>query len=141
MKTKKIFLPVIAFVLLATTACEKYPEGPNMSLRSRSERVANTWKAAKVTDGNSDVTSDYDQYELDLTKSGGATLTAKYNFFGETFEITTEGTWSFMEKDTKIALDFENNDADNVYRIDKLEEEEMWLREDGGTVEFHFVPK
>lgn len=141
MKTKQFFLPILALIILPITACSKYEEGPIVSLRSRSERVANVWKAAQVTDNGTDVTSDYDQYELGLTKSGGATLHAKYNFLGTTFEYVTEGKWSFLDKDTKLALDFDNNDADVVYVIQKLEEEEMWLDEDGSTVKFHFVPK
>ena len=142
MKQVKFLLSAaLVIVLITVTGCQKYPEGPLVSIHTRTERVANQWKVAQAIDNGSDVTSDYNQFELNLTKKGDASLTAKYVVLGSTFQYVTEGKWSFVSDQSKISFDYDNNDADRVYRILKLKEDEMWLKEDTGTVELHFVSK
>ena len=142
MKQVKFFLSAaLVVILISVTGCQKYPEGPLVSLRTKTERVANQWKVAQALDNGSDVTSSYNMFELRLTKKGGATLSIKYTALGATLEYTTEGQWSFVNNKEKISFDYDNNDADRVYRILKLEEEEMWLKEDNGNIELHFVSK
>lgn len=139
MKTKKILLSVLSIAVLSVTACKKYQEGPVISLHSKTERVANNWKVGQALDKGNDVTSSYTKYDLDLAKNGSASLTAKYKFLGSDYAFTTKGTWVFVSNKDKISFDFDNNDADGVYQILKLKENEMWLKSDGGTLELHFV--
>ncbi|MDZ4668396.1 MAG: hypothetical protein SGJ00_10985 [bacterium] len=139
---KQLFLySAIAILLFTLNGCKKYPDGPVISLRSKAERVANNWKVSKVLDDGKDVTSDYNKYELTLTKGSEANLTAKYVVFGNTFEFSTDGTWAFVSNNEKLSFNFDNNAADGVYQILKLEEEEMWLKEDAGSRVYHFVPR
>jgi hypothetical protein len=142
MKTNQIsFLIITVITLLSGLGCKKYPDGPLISLRSKTERVANNWKIGQALDNGHDVTSDYNRYQLNLTKSGSASLSAKYKFLGIDYEYVTTGTWAFVSNNEKISFDFDNNDADAVYQILRLKEVEMWLKKDGGTLEFHFVPQ
>ncbi|HEY0029202.1 MAG TPA: hypothetical protein VGC65_00475 [Bacteroidia bacterium] len=141
MKTKQLLFAMAAIILLSVTACKKYPEGPAISLRSKAERVANNWKVSQAMENGADVTTDYNRYELDLTKDGHASLSAKYKFLGVDYEYVTNGNWTFTSSKEKISFDFDNNSADGVYEILKLKEEEMWLKEDGKSLELHFVPR
>lgn len=141
MKTKQILLSSIAIMMLSIIGCKKYPDGPEYSLLTKKERVANDWKIAQVYDNGKDVTSDYSKYELSLRKSGAATLSAKFVILGSNFEYVTEGTWAFVSDKAKLSFDFDNNNADKVYQILKLKEDEMWLKEDAGTLEIHYVTK
>lgn len=142
MKHVKFFLSsALVVILLSVTGCQKYPEGPLVSIRTKTERVANQWKVGQALDNGSDVTSNYNMFELRLTKKGGATLSLKYTALGSTLEYTTEGQWSFVNNKEDISFDYDNNDADAVYRILKLEEEEMWLKQDNTSVELHLVSK
>lgn len=134
-----MFFSVIAIALFAFTSCDTYPEGPLISLVSKTDRVANNWKVAQAFDNGTDVTADFNQYELNLAKNGIAELTAKYVFLGVNFDYTTNGTWSFVSDSEKISFNYENNSADGVYQILKLKTNEMWLKEDGGTLELHCV--
>jgi hypothetical protein len=131
-----LFLFCIAFTF---SGCENYPDGPFISLLSKVERVSNNWKIAQAIDDSTDVTSNYNQYELNLSKDGTAKLTAKYVFLGVNLDFTTNGTWTFVSDSKKIAFNYENDSADGVYQILKLEEDEMWIKEDGGTLELHYV--
>jgi len=121
--------------------CKKYDDGPMFSLRSREERISNTWRIDRAMNGSDDVTSAFDQYELRLTKDHDASLTATYTLFGTDFSFTTSGTWSFENKDEDLRLDFEDSDADETYQILRLKETELWLREKGGDLELQLVPQ
>lgn len=122
------------------TGCGKYEEGPDFSLRSRKERIANTWRVEKAMNGSDDVTSVFNQYELKMTKDGDATLTANYSLGSLTFEFATSGNWSLGNNAEDLELDFENNDADETYGILRLKEEELWLKEKGGDLELRLMP-
>jgi len=141
MKKGKILLSFSAIVLLSVAGCQKYPDGPLVSARTKTERVANNWKVGQAFENGKDVTADYNRYELSLTKSGGADLSVKFVVIGATFEYTTNGTWSFVNSKEKLSFDYNNNDADGVYQILKLEEDEMWLKGDGGSLELHYVTR
>ncbi len=58
--------------LLLLSGCKKYPEGPLISFRSKTERVSNTWKFSNCKINGVDATSDYTGTELDLIKNGTA---------------------------------------------------------------------
>lgn len=139
MKTLRLIMAVTG--LFTFTMCNKYDEGPMLSLRSKTERVANNWKVAQAIEDGKDVTGDYNKYELDLTKTGNARLSAEYKFVRVSYKFETDGTWSFVNDKENISFNYKNDDADAVYRILKLHEDEMWLRKDGTTLEFHLVPR
>lgn len=139
MKTSHLLIP--AFILvLSVSSCSKYEDGPAISLRTKNERVANTWKIEQAMRNNQDVTADYDQYVLTMTKDGDARLEAIYSSGQFTFQFETDGTWKFDDSKEILILDFENNDADASYQILKLKEDELWIREQGGEDELHLIP-
>ncbi|MEO8151064.1 MAG: hypothetical protein ABI723_25750 [Bacteroidia bacterium] len=139
MKNKKLLLG-ISLIVITLSSCKKYEDGPLISLRSREERVANNWRIEKAMDNGNDITSDIDNYHVSFTKGGEATLTAKYNFLGVTYTFSTHGTWSFENKDEKIKVDYEDDNADATYLILRLKEKELWVREEGNDLEIHLVP-
>lgn len=128
------------FTLIAT-GCKKYEDGPIISVRSKEERIANTWVIEKAYDNGNDVTSDYDQYDLTMDKDHNAKLTSNYKSGNVTFSFSTEGVWSFENNKNDLRLDFNNNDADRVYEILRLKENELWLKEKGGEEELHLKSK
>ena len=57
---KKITLiAAILFSCIFLDSCKKYPEGPMLSFRTRTARVANTWKVGSCTINGTDFTSTY----------------------------------------------------------------------------------
>ncbi len=135
-------IPALAIGLsaLIITSCNKYDDGPAISLKSRTERVANTWEVEEAMNDGNDVSSDFDQYQLTMLSDGDATLVALYSIGDLSFEFETDGTWEFQDNQEKIFLDFENDDADRTFVILRLMEDELWLREQGGDLELHLRP-
>lgn len=131
---------LVMITITLSTGCGKYEDGPEFSLRSKKERIANTWRIESATDGGNDVTSSFTAYVLQMNKDGDATLTANYALGDVTFQFATAGTWDLTNNNEDLQLDFENNDADATYNILRLKEDELWLREKGGDLELHLQP-
>lgn len=127
--------------IIALGSCKKYEDGPAISLKSKKERVANTWRIEQAFRNGEDVTSDYDEYTLFTQKDGDAELAALYSFGAFSYEYETQGTWDFESNNEIIAFDYQDNDADVKYQILRLEEDALWLREQGGEDELHLVSK
>ena len=140
-RTTCIAAVVLALGATSMTSCTKYEEGPGISLRSRTERVANTWEVERAENDGQDVTASFDQYALQLFSDGDAALVALYTLGDLTIEYETDGTWSFANDQEYLDLDFENDGADQRYQILKLKENELWLREAGGDLELQLKPQ
>lgn len=145
-KTSIILLAAAVIGGTALEGCKKYEEGPTISLRSRKERVANTWKVEKYIVNNQDQTAEFTtdnpNYQLVLDKEGKASLNAG-GFSG----IAT-GTWALINKDEEIvftltALGITQTTTSTIL---KLKEKELWLKDFGDDsdptddVETHLVP-
>lgn len=122
-------------------SCNKYEDGPGVSLLTKKARVANTWEIEKALRNGEDVTDEYDNYTLTTTKNGDANLKATFEFGNVTYTYDTEGTWDFADSKETLVLDFENDDADNTYQILRLANDEMWIRETGGEDELQLKSK
>jgi hypothetical protein len=143
---------VLALVLpLLITACKKYDDGPGLSLRSKKERVANTWTIDKYFLNGVDATHQLviSSYQETYSKSGE--LNRSY-IDSDGDLITQAGTWEFNTKKEKldisgvgsIELTEANSTVSSKYvEILRLKEKEFWYQyENGGaTHEFHMVPK
>jgi hypothetical protein len=141
MKTTTLMLALAILGSIGLSSCSKYEDGPIISLRSKKERIANTWRVEKAMDSGSDVTSSFDQYRLEMRSDGAASLAAVYSIGSLNFEFETSGTWSLENSNEDLRLDFENDDADRTYVILRLMEKELWLREKGGSLELHLEPE
>lgn len=139
---KKIFSIAILALFSAAlfTSCSKYEEGPLISFRSKKARIANTWKVEQALEDGEDITDQYDQYELEMLDNNDASLAALYTIGDLTFEYETDGRWSFEDSKEQLELDFEDDEADRVYEILRLKENELWLKEAGGDTELHLEP-
>lgn len=136
-----VFTGGVFLASLFFTSCNKYEDGPGISLIPRKDRVANTWIIEKAYADNEDVTDDYRVYEIYLSNDGDAEITGEFSIFGQDFAIETDGTWEFYNDENNIRFDYENDDADNEYQILRLTEDEFWVREVGGEVELHLAEK
>jgi len=73
----KIFLAFLAFTFVFSSC--KYEDGPVVSLRSKNNRMANTWKFKSVTSAGTDITNQYNRtnfiISFDVVKAGNYTFT------------------------------------------------------------------
>ena len=123
MKTKRTRLSIVLIVLCAlaiptTQSCKKYEDGPVFSLRTRTARVANTWKVENYKINGDDFTSLVSSYTETFTKKGA------YSYSWGILDGS--GTWEFQNKDTEIKLNGNDGQASRTLFILKLEENAFW---------------
>jgi hypothetical protein len=116
-------------------SCNKYPEGPSLSLRTRTQRVANTWKVENYKVNGSDYTSLVADYTETFSKDGN------YSYSWGNFAGT--GTWNFENNDTEIQLNGVSNQSSYRLVILKLEEKTFWYYYMDGSdkKEFHLIER
>lgn len=137
MKTKKRFLKFIpiAFITLIFAGCQKYEDGPMFSIRTRTERVANTWEIDNYTINETDWTSLVGGYSETYSKDGNYSYTWGI--------LNGTGTWKFANRQSDIQITGISNQTDRTLVILKLEEEQFWYYYMDGSDkhEFHMTEK
>ena len=137
MKTKNklsvLVILVAGLMIPIIQSCKKYPDGPTISFRSRTERVANTWKVDNYKKNGSDYTSLMTGYIETYTKDGNYSYS--WGGFGGT------GKWAFQNNDAEIKLNGVSNQSSQTLVILKLEEKQFWYYYMDGNdrKEFHMI--
>ncbi|MBW3544754.1 MAG: hypothetical protein KY428_03995 [Bacteroidetes bacterium] len=127
---KKQTMLMLVGLLLGVAACGKYEEGPGLSLRSKTARVANEWRVEYAYDHK-------DKVEITADFTGESWVFGKDGVFMEKEGGVTDktGTWEFMSDKEEIAI-MVGTDIDK-YTILRLKENEMWLRD--AEEELHLI--
>src|SRR3989339_405986 len=127
-------LAFIAILIIPTIqSCKKYSDGPVISLRSRTERLANTWKVENYKRNGTDYTSLVSNYTETYTKSGD------YSYSWGS--LTGTGKWAFQSNDEEIKISGTDNQSSQTLIILKLKENEFWYYYMDGNDrnEFHMI--
>jgi hypothetical protein len=135
---------IVAVVLMAVAfpACQKYDEGPFLSLASAKSRVVNSWKMQTVYSNGSDVTAYWTllwpSFNYELKNDDTYILTWSS-------ALVESGTWTFDNPKEKIITTATGSLTSTTYTITKLKKDEMWVTYTeaiGGTNwEYHLVTK
>ena len=141
---KKITIVVLSLISsLYLVSCGKYEEGPALSLRTKTARVANTWKIEKVIKNGADATISYGDFVANFTMvfERDGSYTESLSQTNGTKNVS-EGTWKFSD-DSKEIINTINGQGVEVYTILKLKNSEFWYTTFNGVnkTEIHLIPK
>ncbi len=120
MKIKTSILLILTAVLIVPVvqSCKKYKDETVFSLRSRSERVANTWKVENYKINGDDYTSLVSSYIETYSKNG---------LYSYSWGILNgSGNWTFQNNDKEIKLNGSDDQSSRTLTILKLEEKAFW---------------
>ncbi len=128
MKNLTLLLVVAVFMSGFTlTSCNKYEEGPAISLLPAKTRVTRTWEVEKyVYDDGTEEAGDSDDPVYNFTKDGSVSVT-----FGN---ATFNGTWLLDSNNENITISYSagsisfNDDS----KIVRLTTKEFWLEDEDG---------
>jgi len=135
LKKSLTLLILSGLVFFGFQGCKKYEDGPAFSLRTRTERVSNTWVVDNYKINGTDYTSLVSDYTETFTKNGNYSYKWKI--------VSGEGTWSFINNDAEILITGTNNQSNVTLTILKLEEKQFWYYYMDGNEkkEFHMIEK
>ncbi len=136
----KFIMVLVIIVVLNLQSCGKYDEGPAVSLKSKTKRLAQTWDLAEI-DGETPIEDFFDSYsylgtsfevndvdmEFDFQEDGDFEIDASYNvtiestyysYYGGSYtysndyniDINIDGVWEFSSDKEDIEIEFDNNE-------------------------------
>lgn len=137
MKSFKKYILLVCFAgsLAVVQSCQKYEDGPMISLTSRKNRVANTWKVDNYKINGTDYTSLVTGYEETFSKDGA--------YAYDWGILDGSGTWAFKNNEQDIQLSGSDDHASRKLTILKLEEDQFWYTYLDGNdkYEMHLITK
>jgi len=123
---------------LILLSCKKYEEGPLLSLKSKKERLANTWKVETALRNSEDISQEYRNYHLTFTKEGYF-----FVFYVEqSANSTIQGTWVLSNDKKEISTSYyvDTQTKTITYKILRLKENELYLFDIETNTELRFIP-
>lgn len=137
----KRFLPILLIFSLISIKCGMYEEGPDISFRTKIERISNTWKIEQAFKDGEDISNNFNYWKVTLTPEG-------YFFYffsldNSSFNINFTGNWELSDdkKIIKVLIqDGLNSTTIQHYEIIRLKENEMWLIRQEDGEEWRMVP-
>lgn len=134
----------MAVIMLIISSCKKYEEGPMISLRSKTERVANTWKVDIYYKNGADETTDFKNKKINYIETFTEDGVWSYSYTDEGGDYKADaGKWEFDKNSKKEEID--RNAGSSTWEelhILKLKEKEFWFwyMDSGDKKEFHLIP-
>lgn len=128
---KLLAIVVLLAVGLGMNSCKKYEEGPLLSLRSKTARIANDWVIDKVMSNGVDVSSIYpEDYVLSLLDDN--------TFKIESNGVSINGTWDFTEDKEGIKLTQSSTGTEWIYNLIMVKNKELTFEQTLQTEVFTF---
>lgn len=148
MKKTRLFIAAgLLGVALLVGSCGKYPEGPNFALSSKASTLAGDWKATSVNQSGTEWNLSNLTLTNSITKDGTFNASMVITVFGVPTTYSSEGTWEFYDKKTKLILT-ETNPATNskdTMEILMLKKDMVKLKQfdydSGDTFTYTYEPK
>lgn len=134
MKTLKFTTLLLALaIVFGSTSC-KYEDGPALSLRTKTSRIAREWNIEKYVDANGIETTETDSPVYEFDKDGNLKVT--YTYLGTTTSF--DGKWEFVDSKKSVKITFDGDSE--TEEILRLTSKELWLKYSDGE-ETHFKAK
>jgi len=130
MRTKLILSFIV--LLFVLTSCY-YEDGPFYSLRTRKQRLAQTWRYDRVRINNLDITNNFADYTLTFTKENDVTWhTLSKDDSGIDSIYISSGRWEFDAPNyRKLDLFFIDSTTHQMsgqsWEIHRLTKKQLWL--------------
>lgn len=116
-------LIALSAIAVTITSCNKYEDGPKISLLTKKMRLTGDWSLENYTSNGTDVTSFMqsafgNNWELQIEKDGS---------YKSTGNVNENGTWKLGEDKDDVTFTPSSGSA-TTYRILRLKSKELWLR-------------
>lgn len=135
--TKVLSLAMLLLMLALTVlpGCY-YDDGPFLSFRSTKGRIANQWAFSYAERLGTDVTAEYSDALLQLSKDGGLVFD-----LGDGTIYTGDWTLSFDRKLLTLVYADQNDAFEEVFVIMRLKDDQMWLQQEiGEQMRWELIP-
>ena len=135
MKRKLIVAGMSLALVLGGVSCNKYEDGPSISLRGKKNRVDGKWRVALATYNEVDIAGLFEGMELSYFYEGTYAIGGSNGVFS----YSGTGTWEFNDDKTELIETEDGSSTSTSWTITKLMHRELWLkRTDAANLEYVF---
>lgn len=139
---------LVLLIALTVASCSKYEDGPSIAVRSRANRLTNSWTYSQVYQNGLTVLYGLQSADQNYSQSSiGFAEDGRFSYFDvrqDSSSVRGDGFWEFAEKDEKIILTYDPpSTLIRTLVIKRLERSYLWLEEEkegNNTLEFQLVP-
>ena len=124
---KKISNKVLLILAIAIgfSGCQKYEDGPWLSLLTKKQRVTGDWEVKKLmSDGTNQIGMYGQTLDMEFDKDGDFRLRVGIDYNGYTGSETYTGEWEFSSDKEEIELDFDDGTYQEI-EITRLTNKEL----------------
>ncbi|RLD41838.1 MAG: hypothetical protein DRI86_12700 [Bacteroidetes bacterium] len=114
----------IAVIMLTFSSCKKYEDGPLISLRSKTARLTGEWKIVETTSTEALIK----ELTFEFKKDGDFSMTVPYTYTGESFAVTVDGKWEWIDSKESLKIEVEDNETE--WEILRLTNSEFWFKDE-----------
>jgi hypothetical protein len=118
--------------MLFLDACKKYPQGPDISLLPRRERIEGKWIAGSVKYNSNDSTANYKNYIWEFTR--------QYSVILQINNKKYLGYWSTQTNDNEFVIEYDSLPK-ITFKILRLTDKEFFIRDKKTQLEFNLKPQ
>ena len=130
---KSVF--VVLVMLFAFSSCNKYPDGPSISLISKKSRICNDWLLVTELRNQEDVTDENSTTKLVIEKDGTYSWSETYEAMGQLKGNYSSGDLSFGDSKNTLNLFEKKGDSKaliptRTFKINELRNKQIKLIEE-----------
>ncbi len=159
-KISVFFFCVVIIFCSSFFACKKYPQGPGLSLRSKTSRLCHNWKLTQFREDDTDRTAiffqNYLAYQFNINKDGTMNIFSQTHMqLNNTYHtVQVNGVWQFSDNKADLLFNektiLDNQQSQTIasyvqhdYIILKLYEKSIAVQEnlDGHSFQYFFEPQ
>lgn len=149
LRTPFCYLSCAVLLLAFLAGCQRYEDGPLISLRSKKARVVNDWTPSLLSRNDIDAANRFLEYNFVFEKEGD--FRWAFTPSRDSVETLIEGRWDFAKAKEALKLEFELNDTLTLgaetrllfLDIKRLKEKELWIEYiwEGDLYNVRMVPR
>ena len=132
----------ILFISVILFSCAKYEDGPAFSVRSKKERISNTWEIDKVLVDGIQVSSDFSRFKFDFSNDNSASISYLLDddelieYFGS-WSLFEENQFQYVVQGDSLGV---QSFIEQNWKIRRLKEVEFWLYNESSNIEIQLKP-
>lgn len=127
----KIYLRtfVLASLLLVLfSSCDKYPNGPSFSLRTKKARLCNEWLLTSYQVNGNEFIESQPTVKFAIDKDGTYSISSSETVLGQIQTQYEHGTWTLDAEGTVLALLIDGEEFPSEYTINQLKNDAITLQ-------------
>ena len=127
----KVYLRTVvlaSLLLVLFSSCDKYPNGPSFSLRTKKARLCNEWLLTSYQVNGNEFIESQPTVKFAIDKDGTYSISSSETVLGQIQTDYEHGTWTLDAEGTVLALLIDGEEFPSEYTINQLKNDAITLQ-------------